>query len=239
MTNPFRRGSAPGRERPDYLRPSSFKPGHEKRGGRERGTPNAFSPDYKRAILEAAYRIGNDGNGKDGVVGYFAWVALRHPRIFCTVLLINILPLEFAEELHGGAAALDQRRTQRADSGLHWARKQGPGKEANCSDQVWVTVGLDRPGFSCWLADAARGRESEGFLHVICRGFSAAADQTASRTRRTARLGAASASRRRAMMLRWFIREADDATRSSKSLFLRTTLSTALGKGCSAREGRL
>jgi len=79
-------------------RPSSFKPGHEKRGGRKRGTPNAFSADYKRAIIEAAYRIGNDGNGKDGVVGYFAWVALRHPRIFCTVLLINILPLEFAED---------------------------------------------------------------------------------------------------------------------------------------------
>ncbi len=97
MTNPFRRGSAPGREQPDYSRPGSFKPGLTKRGGRKRGTPNAFSADYKRAILEAAYRVGNDGNGKEGLVGYFKWVALRHPRIFCTVLLINILPLEFAE----------------------------------------------------------------------------------------------------------------------------------------------
>ena len=48
MTNPFRRGSAPGREQPDYLRPGSFKPGHEKRGGRKRGTPNAVSADYKK-----------------------------------------------------------------------------------------------------------------------------------------------------------------------------------------------
>ena len=70
MTNPFKRGSAPDRARPAYLRPGSFKKGREKRGGRKRGTPNFFSADYKKAILEAAYRIGRDGNGKDGVVGY-------------------------------------------------------------------------------------------------------------------------------------------------------------------------
>ena len=98
MTNPFRRGSAPGREQPDYLRPGSFKPGHEKRGGRKRGTPNAFSADYKRAIFEAAYRIGYDGNGNDGIVGYFRWLASRHPLVFAGVLLINILPLEFSED---------------------------------------------------------------------------------------------------------------------------------------------
>lgn len=97
MTNPFKRGSAPGRAQPAYLRPDSFKHGHKKLGGRKRGTPNFFSFDYKNAILEAAYRIGNDGNGKDGLVGYFAWVAERHPQIFCTVLLTNLLPLENAE----------------------------------------------------------------------------------------------------------------------------------------------
>ena len=98
MTNPFRRGSAPGREQPDYLRPGSFKPGHEKRGGRKRGTPNAVSADYKRSILEAAYRVGNDGNGKDGFVGYFEWVGLRFPTIFYTVLLVSLLPHECAED---------------------------------------------------------------------------------------------------------------------------------------------
>jgi len=71
--------------------------GHEKRGGRKCGTPNLFSIDYKKALLEAAYRIGYDGNGKDGVVGYFSWVAERHPRIYGTVLLANILELECAE----------------------------------------------------------------------------------------------------------------------------------------------
>jgi hypothetical protein len=91
------RGSAPGRAQPAYLRPGSFKQGHEKRGGRKRGTPNLLSIDYKKAILEAAYRIGQDGNGKNGVVGYLSWVAERHPQIFFTVLLINLPPLENAE----------------------------------------------------------------------------------------------------------------------------------------------
>jgi hypothetical protein len=91
MTNRFMRGSAPGRAQPAYLRPGSFKQGHEKRRGRKRGTPNLFSIDYKKPILEAAYRIGRDGNGKDGVVGYLSWVAEYHPRIFCSTLYMHLL----------------------------------------------------------------------------------------------------------------------------------------------------
>jgi hypothetical protein len=97
MTNPFKRGSAPDRAQPADQRSGSFKQGHEKRGGRKRGTPNWLSIDYKKAILEAAYRVGYDGNGKDGVVGYFAWVAECHPRIYGTVLLIHLLLQEYAE----------------------------------------------------------------------------------------------------------------------------------------------
>jgi hypothetical protein len=62
MTNPFKQGSAPGRERPEYLRPGTFEKSHEKRDGRKRGTPNVFSRDYKQALFEAAYSY--DGNGK-------------------------------------------------------------------------------------------------------------------------------------------------------------------------------
>jgi len=97
MTNRFTRGSAPGRAQPEYLRPGSFKQGHKKLGGRKRGTPNILPIDYKKAIREAAYRIGQDGNGKNGVVGYFTWVLERHPGIFFTVLLVSLLPLENAE----------------------------------------------------------------------------------------------------------------------------------------------
>jgi hypothetical protein len=63
------RGTAPGRARPADDRPGSFKPGRRKQGGRKRGTPNLFSIDYKKAIIEAAYRVGHDGNGKDGERG--------------------------------------------------------------------------------------------------------------------------------------------------------------------------
>ena len=97
MTNPLKRGSAPDRARAEYQRPGSFKPGHAKLGGRKRGTPNLISADYKKTILEAAYRVGYDGNGKDGAIGYFTWVGERHPMVFYTVLLVSLLPLENAE----------------------------------------------------------------------------------------------------------------------------------------------
>jgi hypothetical protein len=95
MTNPFTRGSAPGRAQPADRRSGSFKQGHEKVGGRKRGTPSWLSIDYKNAILEAAYRIGCDGNGKNGVVDNFSWVDKRHRRIF-GLLLNNLLLLEYA-----------------------------------------------------------------------------------------------------------------------------------------------
>jgi hypothetical protein len=97
MTNRFMRGSAPNRAQPDYARPGSFKPGHKKLGGRKRGTPNLISADYKKGILEAAYRIGQDGNGKGGIVGYFLWVGERHPGIFYPELYVSLLALEDAE----------------------------------------------------------------------------------------------------------------------------------------------
>jgi hypothetical protein len=107
VSNRFKRGSAPGRARPEYLRPGSFKPGHKKLGGRKRGTPNLLSADYKKAILEAAYRIGYDGNGKEGILGYFLWVGERHPGIFYCLLLVNLLLLEHAE----GDAPKEPRRS--------------------------------------------------------------------------------------------------------------------------------
>jgi len=63
-------------------RPGSFKSGHAKLGGRKRGTPNLISTDYKKALFEAAYRVGNDGNGKGGVLGYLTWVGTRYQTFF-------------------------------------------------------------------------------------------------------------------------------------------------------------
>ena len=46
MTNPFNRGSAPGRARDTLQRSGSFEPGHKKRGGRKKGSRNVISPEH-------------------------------------------------------------------------------------------------------------------------------------------------------------------------------------------------
>jgi hypothetical protein len=97
VKNPANRRSAPGRARRDNQRPGRFKAGHEKLGGRKRGTPNAFSYDYKMTILEAAYRIGCDGNGKDGFGGYLSWLSERHPLVYLK-LMANVTLLEIGDE---------------------------------------------------------------------------------------------------------------------------------------------
>ncbi len=97
MTNRMNRGSAPGRERDTYQRPGSFKPGHKKQGGRKRGTPNALTAESKKAALKTAYLVGEDGNGKDGLVGYLMWVAVYHPTVFLGPLAIKVLLLQHAE----------------------------------------------------------------------------------------------------------------------------------------------
>jgi hypothetical protein len=107
MVNRLTRGSAPDRDRDADQRTGSFKQGHKKVGGRKRGTPNLMSIDYKKALLEAAYRVGNDGNGKDGFVGYLVWVAIRDPGVFCRVFFSN----QLARECAGSDTPEPPRRT--------------------------------------------------------------------------------------------------------------------------------
>jgi hypothetical protein len=95
MRDPLRRGSAPDRARPAHR--GSFKKGHKKRGGRKRGTPNLISADHKKALVEAAYRVGYDGNGKNGCVGYFVWVGETDPTFFYTQMLTRLLLIEHVE----------------------------------------------------------------------------------------------------------------------------------------------
>jgi hypothetical protein len=65
---------------------AGFKSRHQKLGGRKRGTPNKSNLSDQRAVLRAGHLVGFDLNGKDGLVGYFMWVALNHPRAFLTLL---------------------------------------------------------------------------------------------------------------------------------------------------------
>jgi hypothetical protein len=86
MTNPFNRGTASGRARDASQRSGTFKRGHKKIGGRKKGTPNALSVDYKNAIIAAAYFVGRDGNGADGLVGYFRRLLVLCPEVGCMLL---------------------------------------------------------------------------------------------------------------------------------------------------------
>ena len=103
MGNPFNRGSAPGRARDASQRSGSFKPGHQKLGGRKKGTPNRISGDTKQLLLEVVRYVGSIGNGKDGVVGYYKWLAKCHPKVFLTQLA-RLLPLETPKAVSRGRA---------------------------------------------------------------------------------------------------------------------------------------
>jgi hypothetical protein len=95
VSNSVNRGTTPARARDASQRPGTFKPGHKKLGGRKKGTPNLISREYKMALREAADRIGSDGNGKDGEVGYFTWAA---KRFFCVDIWLRLLDLEEYED---------------------------------------------------------------------------------------------------------------------------------------------
>src|SRR5277367_6346278 len=86
--------SAADKARDAHERSGRFKKGHEKLGGRKRDTPNLLTADYKKLLLEAAYRIGSDGNGRDGVAGYFQWVGRYHYDVFLFQLFCRLVDLE-------------------------------------------------------------------------------------------------------------------------------------------------
>ena len=138
MADRFKRGSAPGRARSEDQRPGSFKKGHKKLGGRQRGTPSKFSAEYKNHIFEAASRVGMDANGTQGIVGYFRWVARRHPRIFCG-LLGSVMELQELEIGRPQQAVLDGGAARRS-RGSFWLRNQRRAPVSGRSDR---TQGVD------------------------------------------------------------------------------------------------
>jgi len=120
MTVSVPRARVSRRARSANQRPGSFKPGHKKLGGRKRGTPNVISADYRKALFEAACRVGQDGNGKGGIVGYFRWVAVRHPRAYAIALLAN-LPVSVVAE--GGPTPAENERAVREFIGFGSKRR--------------------------------------------------------------------------------------------------------------------
>jgi hypothetical protein len=68
---------------------SGTAPGHARHA-------NTFAREIREAIIAAPSRIGSDGKGKDGLVGYFTWLAGAHPRIFIG-LLLEVMRLDDSE----------------------------------------------------------------------------------------------------------------------------------------------
>jgi hypothetical protein len=148
MKSPFNRGSAPDRARDPWQRPGSFKPGHRKRGGRKKGTPNQISAETKKALLEAACRVGSDGNGTDGAVGYFTWLGKRYPDFFYTEMMMRWLMYEEYElAVFGHTNRANQTTSfelskgvrKMSDLNLSWLRGR-PNPQARLVEDLMVTA---------------------------------------------------------------------------------------------------
>jgi hypothetical protein len=160
MTNPFNRGSAPGRERHASQRPDSFKPGHKKVGGRKKGTPNAMSVDYKKAVLAAAYFVGRDGKGTDGLVGYFERLLFQCPEVGCMLLGRMFLHEEDGWPPDDRTLSKEQNNNQVRD--LIGANKTGSGSPEPALTTEWpipdlmrIAVSRNRGGHLAVLGETA------------------------------------------------------------------------------------
>ena len=76
--------------------------------GRKKGSVNKTTALLKEAVLSAATETGSDGAGKDGLMGYCAFLARTEPKAFAG-LLGRILPLQVTGE-DGGPVRVTQVR---------------------------------------------------------------------------------------------------------------------------------
>lgn len=67
----------------------------EKTGGRKKGTPNKTTAILKDAIVRAAELTGQDGEGREGLIGYCRFLAVSEPKAFAG-LMGRVIPLQVA-----------------------------------------------------------------------------------------------------------------------------------------------
>ncbi|WP_337181417.1 hypothetical protein [Shinella sp.] len=76
--------------------------------GRPKGSPNRTTALLRDAILKAAEATGEDGQGKEGLMGYCTFFAKEEPRAFAT-LLGKVLPMQISGEVSHSHTTKEQR----------------------------------------------------------------------------------------------------------------------------------
>lgn len=70
--------------------------------GKPKGAVNKVTKALREAVVEAAEKVGEDGKGKDGAVGYLVMLAKKEPKSFAG-LLGRAMPLQVEGPGDGGA----------------------------------------------------------------------------------------------------------------------------------------
>jgi hypothetical protein len=82
-----------GRFPPGYCPPPDVR--------RKAGTQNRITRDLKHGIIEAAVKLGEDGKGKGGLIGYLRFLGRRHPKAFAQ-LFGKLIPFQVSGNLAVG-----------------------------------------------------------------------------------------------------------------------------------------
>lgn len=83
-------------------------PKGERWGGRQKGTGNKIKTAVKQSLHEAMEKMGSDGKGKDGTVGFFIDLYKREPVAF-TTLVKAIIPLQLQGTLDVNHSAQNEQ----------------------------------------------------------------------------------------------------------------------------------
>ena len=75
-------------------------PPHAGKRGRKPGVPNRITAVLKDAIVLAATAVGEDGKGKNGLLGYLVALARDEKRVF-GALLARVIPLATSDSESG------------------------------------------------------------------------------------------------------------------------------------------
>jgi hypothetical protein len=115
------RGSAPTKSHPKAPGRHVFSKENQppkSKIGRPKGAENRLNRGLRELIVEAAERLGRDGKGKDGTLGYLMRLGLEVPTSFA-VLLRAVLPVHInAAVTHKPVMTLDEAVAELKARGL-------------------------------------------------------------------------------------------------------------------------